>query len=190
MQHNYTITGKLCSLIPVSTEHAEFINSLRTNPDLSRYLHPVSGKVEDQLTWINTYYEREGDYYFIIQNNRTAKPEGTIGLYDIVDGSGEWGRWLLSPGSFLATESAFLIYLFGFETLGLDMVFCRTVKENEKVVSFHDSFGAERTAELKDFQELGGSKYDAVEHTIKSDDWPDIKSDLDKFISRMAQRNT
>ena len=39
----------------VTEEDAEFIFSLRTDPSLSRFVHQISHKIEDQIKWIKEY---------------------------------------------------------------------------------------------------------------------------------------
>lgn len=185
MNHDYHIDGLAFRLRPVTTDDAAFILSLRTNPNLNQYLNPVSGKVEDQIKWIESYFVRENDYYFIVEKIKNNQPEGLISLYDIIPEKkeGEWGRWILKEESNAAVESASLIYDFAFSILKLERIYCRTVADNKKVCSFHDSCGLTRSTILKNYFL---DKHDAQEHIMTNDNWSKQKPMLQRIIQRTA----
>lgn len=186
MKHDLRIEGRRFSLAPASRDHAQFILSLRTDPDLSRFLHATSPSLADQLAWMAAYETRPGDYYFIVWDQREAAPVGTISIYDIADKAGEWGRWLIRPGSLAAVESALLVYRLGFEQLGLERLYCRTLADNTRVVSFHDSMEAQRSGILKRYAELADGPHDAVEHSVTCAAWPQLRARLERLAERAA----
>jgi RimJ/RimL family protein N-acetyltransferase len=188
MRHELSLAGAAFGLRPVRDEDAAFIVGLRSDPELGRYLHPTSPNVADQLAWLARYYERPGDYYFVIERLATGAPEGLIGVYDIEAGQAEWGRWLLKPGSLAAVESAALVYRCAFELLQLDAVYCRTVAANERVVSFHDSCGIAERRLLPGHFELHGERVDAVEHRLTRDAWPPVDARLTHLAQLTARR--
>jgi len=190
MQHNLFMEGYAFRLRPITDNDAAFVVELRSNPELNRYLHASSNRVEDQVTWLARYYECENAYYFVIERRSNGMPEGAIGLYDIdiASGSGEWGRWILRPNSLAAVESAYLLYRTAFERLGLSSVYCRTVSDNHKVVSFHDSCGITTRRLLPQHFELGGHRHDAVEHRVDLACWTGIKLRLEKLAELTARR--
>lgn len=182
--------GYAFRLRPITDADAALVVELRSNPELNRYLHASSNRVEDQLDWLASYYERAGDYYFVIERRSNGIPEGVVALYNInlISNSGEWGRWILKHGSLAAVESAYLIYRTAFEFFGLSNVFCCTVAENVKVVSFHDSCGIIKRRLLPQHFELGGHRHDAVEHDVDLVNWSDIKPRLEKLAQLTARR--
>ena len=190
MRHNLTVEGYAFRLRPITDKDAGLVVALRSNPELNRFLHASSNRIEDQLIWLAHYYEREGDYYFVVERRSNGMPEGVIALYDIdpAANSGEWGRWILKPGSLAAVESAYLIYRTAFELLGLSSVYCRTVADNGKVVSFHDSCGITSRRLLPQHFDLGGHRHDAVEHRVDKASWPGIKAQLEKLAQLTARR--
>jgi RimJ/RimL family protein N-acetyltransferase len=190
MRHSITLAGLAFRLRPIADADAPLVLELRGNAKLNQYLHATSRNVGDQLAWFARYYERPGDYYFVIERQDSGASEGVISVYDIdsQSASGEWGRWIIRPGSLAAIESAWLIYRCAFEHLGLDRVYCRTVANNEKVLSFHDSCGITDRRLLPGHFELCGKPADAVEHRVTRQTWGEIELRLKTLAQLTARR--
>jgi len=139
------IIGKKIQLRTVLESDAEFILSLRLNPELNKYLHSTSPSVENQKEWIRNQQKREGDYYFIIESIE-GKPYGVVGVYEIdVDSETfNWGRWIIAKDApmFVAVESTILVYHFAFDILKLKKALSDVRVENKNVVKFHLSYGS------------------------------------------------
>lgn len=189
VRHDLVVEGEAFRLRPVEVKDAAFILHLRTDPELSRYVHPVSGRLEDQEAWIRDYGAREDDWYWIVARRFREESEGTIGLYDLQRdfARAEWGRWILKRGSLAATESAWLLYRVAFEYLDLNEVYCRTLVKNAQVLSFHDSCGLRRTKELPGFFTFQGEPVDAVEHCLSRTNWPAVETMLRTKVARLAK---
>ena len=189
MRHSLTLTGPAFRLRPITDADAPLVLALRGNAKLNRYLHATSQNLDDQLAWFARYYERPGDYYFVVERQDSGASEGLISLYNIDPEAtcGEWGRWILRPGSLASVESAWLIYRCAFEQLGLERVYSRTVADNKPVISFHDSCGITDKRLLPNYFELGGKRVDAVEHQVTKLIWEMIGSQLEKLAQRTAQ---
>lgn len=189
MKSIQSIEGKAFRLRPVEMRDAAFIVWLRVQENLSRYVNPISGNLEDQERWIANYLARDNDYYFIIERITDGRQEGAISLYDVHaegEGTAEWGRWVLRPGSLAAVESALLIYRYAFEVLGLKKTHCRTVAANTRVVSFHDSCGITNRQVLKDFVTIGGELQDSVEHSVFENEWSTVAARLQPLSDKTA----
>lgn len=189
MQHELTASGLAFRLRPVEMADAALILGLRSPSDRTRHMHPVDGSLDAQRAWLEEYEKRAGDYYFVVESQR-GEAEGLVGLYyvDAAKRTAEWGRWILRPGSLAAPESARLIYQIGFETLGLDEVYCRTITQNEAVLSFHDSSGAARRTVLPAHFSFSGRTHDAVEHVVTRALWPAVRETLDAAARLVARR--
>lgn len=124
-------------------EDAEFIVSLRTDPAKNKHLSPTAGDIGKQKDYIAHYLTNPGEYYFIICGSDN-NPVGTIRIYDIHDDSFCWGSWILSDNAPPAAsiESALLIYDFAFYSLHYKKSHFDVRKENQRVVAFHQRFGA------------------------------------------------
>jgi len=172
MNHNFIVEGYSYRIRPVCLEDSKTIIKIRLEDcERNQYIHKVSEELEPQKKWIEEYFRREGDYYFLVENRLTNKPEGLIGIYNIEGKKGEWGRWVIKKDSLAALESVNLIIKFAFLKLGLEEIYCRTIAENETVVSFHDSIGLSRIKILKNEFTLNERIYDAVLHSLKKGDY-------------------
>ena len=192
MRHDFVVEGPALRLRPVADADAAFIVALRSDPALNQYLHRGSASEAQQRGWLAAYYERPGDYYFVVERLAGGTAEGLISLYDVDARSqaAEWGRWILRTGSLAAVESAWLIYRFGFEQLHLQAIYCRTVADNQRVVSFHDSCGITQRTLLPGHFEIEGRRHDAIEHRVDRADWPALDTRLSTLARGMARRKS
>lgn len=190
MRHDLTMEGFAYRLRPINDSDAALVVDLRNTPKLNQYLHPTSNRVEDQLFWLAQYYERQGDYYFVVERRDNREFEGLISIYDIDAEShcAYWGRWILKQNSLAAAESVWLIFRIAFELLKLHCVYSRTVAENEKVVSFHDSYSLGKVERqlLPAYFTLGERKLDGIEHRVYRESWEAISPRLEKVAKMVA----
>lgn len=187
MRHNISIEGSAFRLRPVTEADAATIVQLRFKPELTRFVHAISPRVQDQITWLEQYFLRDADFYFIVETRSGSHFEGTVAVYDIVNRMGEWGRWILRPGSLAAPESVLLLYRVAFEILGLNEVYCHTVAMNEPVLSFHDRCGLGRSGLIPKAFDLGNGPVDAIEHRLSAQQWLDTRDRLAPQVEHSAQ---
>jgi RimJ/RimL family protein N-acetyltransferase len=191
MRHDLGVEGPGFKLRPVTESDSDFIISLRTDPRLGQFINATSPRREDQIAWLEKYYAREGDYYFLVTRH-DGTPEGAIAIYDIIgeprNKRGEWGRWILKHGSLAAIESALLIYEVAFDKLHMDMVYCRTVALNKPVISFHASCGLRTHGVVPNNMIRDGKSYDAIEQQLERKDWLDVRANLLAKAARLARR--
>jgi len=190
MKHNLTVDGYLYRLRPVEIEDAAFIVETRLeDAQRNQYIHPISPDIAPQIEWIKKYHGTPDDYYFVVENKLTGRPEGLIAVYNIRNGSGEWGRWVMKKDSLASPESFYLICKAAFESLNLESIYSRTIEENKTVVAFHDSVGAKRRGVLSACFTLNGKVYDAVEHIVERDYFfTDIAPRLEKTVQSVFER--
>lgn len=190
MQHELKLEGPAYRLRPIGDDDAALVIELRSDPALNRYLHPSSNRLEDQLAWFANYYQRDNDFYFVIEKCRDNKPEGVVAIYEVdcTARSGEWGRWILKSSSLAAVESTYLIYRTAFELLGLESVYCRTVADNEQVVSFHDSCGIACRQTLPQYFNFNNKVFDAIEHRLNRAGWVNVEPRLAKLAQLTARK--
>lgn len=190
MKHDLRIRGLAFGLRPIALEDAEFVIQLRSDAQRSRFLHPIPLSVEAQRAYLKQYFQRDGDYYFVVERHSDNSREGLAGIYnvDLKQRKAEWGRWILKPGSLASLESALRIYQAAFDYLHFEEIYCRTVGENQLVLSFHDRCGLSRRAILPGFFKIDQVTYDGVEHVLTRQDWPRVRQLLEPKARMVAQR--
>lgn len=146
-------------LTTVGLEDAEFILTLRSDPELNRHLSTTSQDVTSQRKWITEYKQRQADdkeYYFII--SKSGEKVGTIRAYDFRGDSFCWGSWIIARGTApqVALASVILIYDFAFDQLGFAKSHFDVRRDNASVRRFHLRMGAEiiDSDELNDYFEI------------------------------------
>lgn len=167
------IYGKNINMKTVTQEDAEFIYSMRQNQDKTKYLSKVTGTVESQKEWIKSYKKREEikeEFYFVIESKSEEKL-GLVRMYDFRDDSFCWGSWLIKEDApkTTAIESALQIYEFGFYDLEFKKSHFDVRKGNDKVVAFHQRFGAKivNEDELEYFFNFEKSDYEITKEKYK-----------------------
>lgn len=191
MNHSIIVEGVGYRLRPVKLSDAQLIIDIRIEDmERNQFINRISADVAQQEAWIRKYLERENDYYFVIENSLSGKAEGLIGIYDIENNKGEWGRWVVKKSSLAAIESVDLIFKAAFDHIGLDEVFCRTIENNTAVVSFHDSINEQRRGIIENHVELNGDKYNVVEHYVSKDNYYEqLRNVLETKANLVFNRN-
>ncbi len=191
MKHRYSLEGYGYRLRPIKLADAAFVIQVRREDlERNRYIHPISEDVAEQETWLEHYFERDDDYYFIVENRVTSTPEGLIAFYNVENGWAEWGRWVIQKGSLAAAESVYLLYRIAFEQLGLKGLYCRTLAVNTPVVSFHTSIGEKTKGIIKNSAIIHGEAFDAVEQYADQEHfYREIAPLLEKQSQTIAHRN-
>lgn len=190
MRHDLHVGGFAFGLRPLTVEDAEFIVELRGEGQRSRFLHPIPPSVEAQRAYVLSYFERPGDYYFVVERQDRNSREGLVAIYnaDLEKKTADWGRWILRPGSWASVESALCVFKAAFDLLHLDEVRSQTYCENTHVVSFHDRCGVPRHGVLPGYYNVNGVPIDVVEHVLTRGEWPRVRQIIEPMAKRIAER--
>ena len=134
------IEGRRINLRLVKETDAEFILSLRLNPDLNRFIGKTESSIDTQRKWIRSSIKDLNDFTFIIED-KDGEANGTISIYNIdyEKNIAEWGRWILKPKSsmYFSIESTLLAFFFAFEILKLSKLIGGNNNENINSIKFH-----------------------------------------------------
>ncbi len=167
------IYGKNINMRTVEIEDAEFIFDMRQNKSKIKYLSAISGTIEGQREWIQNYKQREmkqQEFYFVLESKENKKL-GLVRMYDFQNDSFCWGSWLIKEEApkTTAIESALQIYEFGFYNLGFYKSHFDVRKGNNKVIAFHQRFGAKIVDEneLDYFFNFEISDYEIIKEKYK-----------------------
>lgn len=172
VKHSIQLEAYGLRLRPVTVGDAEFIIALRSHPRVQGNVGDTVPDAASQQRWIETYFERDGDYYFIVETIAN-KPVGTIGIYDVKDGIGQWGRWIIMPEVQVAAfPAAVLVHQVAFDLLGLTALVGSVVSTNEKVLGFHRRFGAEITHVDHKSRYIRGDWIDMIWIRVQRVVWP------------------
>ncbi len=190
MNHNLHLGGFAFGLRPLSVEDAGFIVELRGDLQRSRFLHPIPASVEAQRAYVQQYFERPGDYYFVVERQNHDSREGLVAIYnaDLQKRTADWGRWIMRPGSWATVECALRVYEAAFECLHLDEIRSQTYCENPHVVSFHDRCGVPRHGVLRGYYQVDNVSIDVVEHVLTRADWPRVRQIMEPIAKKIAER--
>jgi RimJ/RimL family protein N-acetyltransferase len=185
MEHTLHAEGLGVRLRPVRLADAAFIVWLRN-------LDHVKGRVGDsamdaaaQERWLRAYFERQGDYYFIIET-LAGTPVGAYGIYDLLGASAESGRWVIRPDVPAAIPSAIQAFEIAFGGLGLSELRVKTVSTNQSVLSLNRKFGFRQTLVEPAALVIGGQAVDLVHFVLEARDWPRIRERL-LPLARLAE---
>jgi RimJ/RimL family protein N-acetyltransferase len=190
LQHDIRIEGDAFVLRPVVASDAAFVCELRSDPDRKRFIGASGSSVADQERWLEAYFARGGDYYFVVEEKKSREPHGALGIYDVDEATrtAEWGRWVLKHGSLAGPESVLLMLRAAFDRLTLAELYSRTLAANEAVVSFHRSMGFREIGVLRDYVTIGDATYDAIEHRVSSDERARFEPRLAALARAIAAR--
>lgn len=127
-----------------------YIMSLRTDPELSKFIHKTDNDIQKHLEWFRKYKQREAesrDYYFIYFKG--DRPVGLNRIYNVYEYYGTIGSWLCSPDNEVevSISTHILLHDIIFEILGLELTLFDVRKGNKKVWKLHEMTGAKRVGE-------------------------------------------
>lgn len=168
--------------VPAREEHSEFIFGLRHDAVINRFLSAPPKTVDEQRAYISSYRSKESkgsEFYFVIEDHAALRC-GTVRVYDIrphdKPNSFSWGSWILTNDKprYAAVESALLIYELGFDRMQCTASHFEVMKENVKVVQFHQRFGAE----------IVGESEESFSMSLTAERFQDVKPQLLKLITR------
>lgn len=170
MQHSLQAEGFGIRLRPVRMEDASFIVWLRNLQHVRGRVGDTAASTASQQAWLENYFTREGDYYFIAETI-AGVPVGTHGIYDLANGSAEKGRQAVRPEVMAGVATAILATDLAFEKLGLQEVRSNTVSTNTNVISLHRKSGFKQVGVLREHQVIDGRPVDLIQFLLLPEDW-------------------
>lgn len=124
------IVGKYVKLRSIEEKDAKFSLDIRQDKKHTRFLHNVDNDINKQIKWIQKQQNRENDYFFIVETT-DGKLIGTVGIYDIKNNKGHYGRILSIGDPFQTFEANMLVVEWAYEYLGLDELYGDVQIENK-----------------------------------------------------------
>ena len=142
-----SIRGIKTILTEISEADAEDIVNLRNDPANNKFLFQKPISVDEQLNWIRRNKGSEKARNFKV-TNIDNEFKGTISIYNIQDGRGEFGRYIVT-NPVNAIEAEYLLLKICFGQLEMEAVYCQTNTDNKTVWGQHVKLGF-REKEIKE----------------------------------------
>ncbi|HLX94886.1 MAG TPA: GNAT family protein [Verrucomicrobiae bacterium] len=177
MRHDIHLEGFNVRLRPVRVEDAAFITWLRNQDYVKGRVGDSAQSVRAQEAWLKTYFEREGDYYFIVETLRGISL-GTHGIYDVAGSSAEKGRHIIRPEIVAGLPNGILLVDYAFENMGLTEIRSNCVSTNIPLHSLHRKSGFKRVGVKQAAQMIDGQPVDLVQYLLTAEDWNKVRDSL------------
>jgi len=177
MKHSLVSEGFGVRVRPVRLEDAEFIVWLRNQDYVKGRVGDSAADITSQEAWLRKYFEREGDYYFIVETP-SGIPLGTHGIYDIRGTSAEKGRHIIRPEVMAGVPAAILVTDLGFNELGLSELRSTCVATNLPVHSLHLKSGFKQVGVARSAQIIDGKPVDLEHFLLTPEDWQKARARL------------
>ena len=185
MRHSLTAEKFGVRLRPVAMADAAFIVWLRNLDHAVGRVGDSAAGVAGQQKWLEAYFAREGDYYFIAETPGGI-PAGTYSLYNVAGQSAEAGRWIMRPGVTAALPSGFALYDIAFRQLQFSELVGTTVSTNLPVLSLNRKFGWRQTRVETAAQIIGGQPVDLIHFVLTPSAWAEVQIRL-LPLARLAE---
>jgi len=170
MRHTIIKEGFGVRLRPVSLEDARFIVWVRGLEHAIGMLGDSAQTVEEQEEWLRKYFDRAGDYYFMVETE-SAIPLGTVGIYDADTHAAEHGRIVVRPGVSAALPLMVLSYDLAFGLLGLTELRATSVASNVTLHSFIRKLGSDCIETRKSERMINGELTDILHFQLSRAEW-------------------
>lgn len=150
LPENFNLNSLGLSVRLVNENDVDYILSLRTNKQLTRFIHQTDDDRDKQIEWIRSYKKREEEgreYYFIYFLD--GKPVGLNRIYNIFEYYGTIGSWICNPDNETEVSMATYILMFDlmFDHIKLDITIFDVRKVNKHVWKLHKMLGAQSVGE-------------------------------------------
>jgi RimJ/RimL family protein N-acetyltransferase len=177
MRHSIQAEGFGVRLRPVRMEDAAFIVWLRNQDYVRGRVGDSAANAAGQEAWLKKYFEREGDYYFIVETPGGI-PVGTHGIYDMHGTSAEKGRHIVRQEVMAGVPAGLVATDLAFERLGLSELRATCVSTNVAVHSLHRRSGFKEVGLLRAAQTINGKTVDLVQFLLTAEDWYKVRDRL------------
>jgi RimJ/RimL family protein N-acetyltransferase len=177
MRHDIYLEGFNLRLRPVRMEDAAFIGWLRNLDYVKGKVGDSAADVAGQEAWLRAYFEREGDYYFIVET-LGGIPMGTHGIYDVKGTSAEKGRHIVRSEVMAGLPNEMLMMDLAFNRLGLSELRSNHVSTNRNLYSLHRKCGFKQVGIKRTAQIVDGKPVDLVQYLLTAEDWSKVHDHL------------
>ena len=185
MVYDSIIEGLTVKLRSIEESDAEVTYKMRTDPEKTRFVHQITGTVEDQRNYIKRQRTLPGDYLFMVENLK-GEPIGMKGVYnhDPVKKTVETGRFIGYGSQVENIEALKLSFDFVFDILGVDKIIMAALENNKVMLGIQKRFGVEFTHRGR----LEGIAQDVLYSVLTKEAYAISRVKVQKLIERFAGR--
>ena len=166
------------SLNPYRIQDIRAVVSLRNEAASHGTIPPIPSQLVKNFRWWLSSRLSSSQFNFVVKH-ATKGTVGFVAIYSVNSDSGEWGRWVIKPGTLGAIPSLYLICEFGFRDLGLSELTCLTFASNKAVVELHERLGFQR------FGVEWRNERRFVRHKLLASAWSDCSPSLKMLAERV-----
>lgn len=185
MVYEKVIEGLTVRLRAVEESDAEVTYKMRTDPEKTKYVHRITGTVDDQRNYIKKQRTLDGDYLFMVED-LVGNPIGMKGVYnyDAVGKTVETGRFIGYGSQVQNMEALKLSFDFAFDVLGVEKINMAALENNTVMLGIQKRFGVQFSCREK----LEGIEYDNLCSVLSKEAYAVSKVKVETLIKRFASR--
>lgn len=186
MVYEKVIQGLTVALRSVEETDAEITYQMRMDKEKTRFIHQISGTIEDQRKYIQSQRKKDGDYLFLV-TNLEGKPIGMRGVYNIHGKEAESGRTIGYGNPYENMEALLLGFDFAFDILGIEYLHMDAVEGNKSIRSIQEKVGAKRVRDEYD-EELGVNLiYSVLNKAVYKERRPALIKLIENYYSKRTK---
>jgi RimJ/RimL family protein N-acetyltransferase len=170
MKHSLIAQGYGIRLRPVRLEDAPFIVWLRNLDYVRGRVGDSAENIESQKQWLNRYFEREGDYYFLVETQASI-PLGTYAVYNLIEHRAEIGRMVIRPEVPAVVPATVLLLDLSYGQMEITQLRAATVASNIAIHSFLRKGGFRKVEVEAPGRIIGGQAIDLTYFVQTDEDW-------------------
>lgn len=177
------ITGLTVNLRSIIPDDAQATFEMRSDASKTKYMHAVSGTVEDQRNYIIDQQSKPGDYLFVVLDH-SDRIIGMRGIYNVTDDCCDSGRTIGYGDAFQNMEAIILGLDFAFNILGVKKIYMDAAADNQSVRGIQIQLGA------KEYKRgyIEGFAYENVSSVLEKEDFIKSRKKIMTLIERHVQR--
>lgn len=177
MRHSLTTQGYGVRLRPVEMADAPFIVWLRNLDFVRGRVGDSAADVSNQEKWLNSYFGREGDYFFLVETLKGIRL-GTHSIYNQKGTRAEIGRIVIRPRVPAGIPASLLLLDLSYQQLGLRELLATSVAGNRPIQSLFRKFGFTLLSSKHSERLIGGNAVDLLHFVQSSQHWSRVRQEL------------
>lgn len=187
MRHSLTSQGYGIRLRPVEMADAPFIVWLRNLDFVRGRVGDSAVDVASQEKWLKKYFQRNGDYYFLVETMRGI-PLGTYSIYNLEAKRAEIGRLIVRHGVTASIPASILLLDLFYGRMGVTEVYADSVADNFGVHALLRKHGFKEAKQKRAVQIIGGHPVELLHFVQTAEDWPRVRATVVPKAERIKPR--